>query len=239
MTTAPIHPYDRSMVVADRRAALAFRVVAALLIALGITRLLGIGDPPISFSTLLFYTMQSNILCLVWMVLLIIRTVKDLRAAGAKGWSSPSPRVGGAVMQAITVTMLIYLVVLLPQSEPGYVPFTLTDTLVHVVTPVLLILDWALFSPKGRFRGWDPLIWAALPYLYLLFAFGWGALGGEFSPGRSFPYPFMDIGTLGLSGVALWIVALTVALVAVGYLFLLIDRVLGTVAVRRAAAVAP
>ena len=224
------------MVVADRRVALTFRVIAALVIALGITRLFGIGDPPISPSSLLFYTMQSNILCFMWMVLLIVRTVKDLRRDGRKGWSTPSPRFGGAVMQAITVTMLIYLVVLLPQSEPGYVPFTLTDTLVHVVTPVLLIIDWALFSPKGRFRGWDPLVWAALPYLYLLFAFGWGALGGEFSPGKSFPYPFMDIGSLGLSGVALWIVALTVALIAVGYLYLLADRVLGTVATRRAAA---
>jgi hypothetical protein len=221
------------MVVADRRAALIFRVAAALVIALGITRLLGIGDPPLSVSALLFYTMQSNILCLVWMVALIIGTITDLRGDGPRGWSTPSPRFGGAVMQAITVTMLIYLVVLLPQSEPGYVPFTLTDTLVHVVAPVLLILDWALFSPKGRFRGWDPVLWAAIPYAYLLFAFGFGALGGEFSPGESFPYPFMDITDLGLSGVALWIGALTTALILVGYLFVLIDRVLGQVGMPR------
>lgn len=226
------------MVVADRRAALTFRVVAALAIALGVARLFGIGDPPISVSTLLYYTMQSNLLGLVWMVLLVVRTVKDLRASGPSGWSTPSPRFGGAVMMALTVTMLIYLVVLLPQSEPGYVPFTLTDTLVHVVAPVLLILDWALFSPKGRFRGWDPLLWAVLPYLYLLFAFGWGALGGEFSPGRSFPYPFMDIDSLGLTGVALWIAALTAALIVVGYLYVLIDRVLGTVAAKRASVIA-
>ena len=223
------------MVVGDRRAALVFRVLAALTIALGVARLFGIGAPPISVSSLLFYTMQSNILCLIWMIVLVIRTARDLRSDGPKGWSTPSPRFGGAVMQAITVTMLIYLVVLLPQSEPGYVPFTLTDTLVHVVTPVLLILDWALFSPKGRFRGWDPVLWAALPYLYLLFAFGFGALGGEFSPGKSFPYPFMDVQTLGLSGVAIWIGALTVALIVVGYVFWLIDRVLGQVVLRREA----
>ena len=227
------------MVVGDRRAALAFRVLAVLVIALGVTRLLGIGDPPISPSSLLFYTMQSNILCLIWMVVLVVRTVRDLRRDGHRGWSTSSPRFGGAVMQAITVTMLIYLVVLLPQSEPGYVPFTLTDTLVHVVTPVLLILDWALFSPKGRFRGWDPLLWAALPYLYLLFAFGFGALGGEFSPGKSFPYPFMDITSLGLSGVAIWIAALTVALIAVGYLYVLADRILGHVALRRDSSIPP
>lgn len=227
------------MVVGDRRAALAFRVLAVLVIALGVTRLLGIGDPPISVSSLLFYTMQSNLLCLIWMIVLVVWTARDLRREGPRGWSTPSPRFGGAVMQAITVTMLIYLVVLLPQSEPGYVPFTLTDTLVHVVTPVLLILDWALFSPKGRFRGWDPLLWAALPYLYLLFAFGFGALGGEFSPGKSFPYPFMDITSLGLSGVAIWIAALTVALIVVGYLYVLADRILGHVALRRDSPIPP
>lgn len=59
-----------------------------------------------------------------------------------------------------------------------------------------------------------------------MFGFIYGALGGEFTPEQTYPYPFMNIEKLGLGGVALWIVALSAALVAVGFLFVAIDRML-------------
>ena len=40
----------------------------------------------------------------------------------------------------------------------------------------------------------------------------------------------MDLDVLGLGGVALWIVALTAGLVAVGYVFVVIDKLLGRLA---------
>ena len=133
-------------------------------------------------------------------------------------------------MMAITVTMVIYLVVLLPAAfrQPGaYEPFTLTDTLVHVATPCLLILDWLLFVGKGNFRWFDPLLWALIPLAYLVFGFTAGALGVEFYPGQTFPYPFMDVDTLGLGGTAVWIIGLTLSMEAIGYLYVAIDHVLG------------
>lgn len=219
-----------------RPAALVFRVLAVGLILTGILRNAGVlaGSP--DASTLLFYTMISNILCLVWMLLLVARTATDLRRLGARGTSTPSPRWSGTVMMAITVTMLIYLVVLVPtrfrQGDTDV--FSLTDNLIHIVTPCLLIADWLLFIPKGAFRAIDPLLWTLIPYAYLVFGFGYGALGGEFTPGHTYPYPFMNIDALGAGGVALWIVALSAALVAVGYVFVLIDRLLGVLADRGA-----
>lgn len=133
-------------------------------------------------------------------------------------------------MEAITVTMLIYLFVLAPSlfTQPGaYRPFTLTDNLVHIVTPVLVILDWLLFVPKGRVKPYDPVLWALIPYAYLVFAFGYSAFGGRFAGGSLVPYPFMNIETHGVDGVSLWIAGLTVALVAVGYVFFAADRLLG------------
>lgn len=218
------------MLIADRRISLAYRAVAAVVILVGVGRLGGILVPPFSPTAFLFYTMQSNILCLLWLLVLVATTIADLRAHGPRGWSTPAPRVGGTVMMAITVTMLIYLFVLLPQTGPGYEAFTLTDTLVHVASALLLIGDWLLFCPKGRFRWVDPLLWTVLPYAYLVFAFSYGAAGGEFAPGQTFPYHFMDIDRLGLAGVGAWIAVLTVALVGVGYLYVLADRGLGALA---------
>ncbi|MCU4672706.1 Pr6Pr family membrane protein [Microbacterium fluvii] len=223
------------MVIRLRWAALVYRTVAVGLIATGIVRVAGLFSPHPSLNAFLYYTVLSNVLCLVWMTWSGVRTAVDIAADGARGTSTPSARVAGAVMEAITVTMLIYLFVLVPSlfTQPGaYEPFTLTDNLVHIVTPVLVIVDWLLFVPKGRFAWYDPLLWTLAPYAYLVFAYAFGALGGRFAPGVRYPYPFMDVEVLGVAGVATWIAGLTVALVAVGYVYVVIDRVLGVVAER-------
>lgn len=214
----------------SRVAALVFRIAALALISAGIVRITGLLTPSPSWNALLYYTVLSNLFCLVWVVLLIVRTVRDLREQGARGWSTPSPRWSGAVMMAITVTMLVYLVVLVPSAfvQGGdYHPFSLTDNLIHVITPCLLIADWLLFVPKGRLRWGDPLRWALIPYAYLAFALVYGAFGGEFSPGRNYPYPFLDVDTHGVGGVAIRVLVLSVVLIGVGYVYVGIDRLLG------------
>ncbi len=217
-----------------RPTALVYRLAALAVILTGIIRHADLLSGQPAWTTVLFYTMVSNLLCLAWMLFLVVRTVRDLRQRGAVGTSAPSARLSGAVMFAITVTMLIYLIVLVPArfADGDAEIFSLTDNLIHIITPVLMIVDWLVFVPKGSFRWVDPLLWTLLPYVYLAWAFAYGALGGEFTPGQAYPYPFMDVDVLGLAGVTQWIVALTVALVSVGYVFVVIDRILGTLARR-------
>lgn len=224
--------YDERMILPDRRVALVFRVLAVLVMAWGVGRVSGIFDGRPSGVQFLYYTVLSNMLCLVWMVILVVRTLRDLRADGARGWSTPSPRFSAAVAFAITVTMLIYLIVLVPEAftqNTGYTPFTLTDNLIHIVTPILAIVDWLVFVPHGRIRALDPLLWALLPYAYLAFAFVYGGLGGTFGGGTRYPYPFMDVDRNGVDGVVLWIVGLTVALEIVAYLYFGIDRAIAAI----------
>ncbi|WP_460775451.1 Pr6Pr family membrane protein [Microbacterium sp. GXF7504] len=220
------------MYIPDRRAALAFRILSALVAFWGIARITGLFSGHVSGVQFLYFTVLSNILCLGWFVALAVATGRDLARSGARGWSTPSARFGGAVMMAITVTMLIYLILLVPETFTqgnGYTPFTLTDDLIHIITPVLTILDWLLFTPKGRFRWFDPPLWAIIPLAYLAFAFVYGALGGTFGGGSPYPYPFMEVDRLGVGGVAVWIVALAVALEAVAFVYVAIDRLLGRV----------
>lgn len=212
-----------------RPVALTYRVLAAGLIAFGIVRITGLFGPDPSLAAFTFYTVQSNLLCLVWMVALVALTARDLRRGGPRGFSTPSPRWSAAVMMAITITMLVYLVVLVPTSfvqGSDYVPFSLTDNLIHIFTPLLLITDWLVFVPKGRLRAGDPLLWLLFPLAYLAFAFVYGGLGGEFSPGQRYPYPFLDVEANGVGGVALWVAGLGVALAGIGYLYYWLDRAL-------------
>ncbi len=210
-----------------------FRVVSLAVILTGIARITGLFTDAPSWGALRYYTVLSNILCLVWVALLIAVTIRDATATGLRGHSTPSARWSGAVMMAITVTMLVYLVVLVPatfQQAGDYVPFSLTDNLIHIFTPLLLVLDWLLFIPKGRLRWSDPLLWTLIPYAYLAYALIYGGLGGEFMAGQNYPYPFLDVATHGAGGVALWILVLSVALVGVGYLYVALDRLLARLA---------
>lgn len=223
--------------VTDRGIALVFRVLAALVIALGLARSLDLFTAQPNWLAMLYFTQLSNLLCLFWMVIAATGTARDLSASGRSGTSTPSARWAAALMHAITVTMLIYIVVLVPTYDPSSgddPPFTLTDTLVHVVTPCLIILDWLLFTPKGRIRWFDPLLWVLIPFAYLAFALIYGGFGGRFESGDTFAYPFLDVATLGVGGVASWVAALTVALLAVAYVYVVIDKVLGRVFSREA-----
>ncbi|UTX54408.1 Pr6Pr family membrane protein [Leucobacter aridicollis] len=212
-----------------RPVAFAFRAVSLVLIAVGIVRITGIFGPDPSLSAFTFYTVLSNVLCLGWMLVLVVATSRDLVLRGPHGVSSPSASWSAAIMMAITITMLVYLVVLVPTSfvqGSDYVPFSLTDNLIHIVTPCLLIVDWLLFVPKGALRRADPVRWLGFPLVYLVFAFIYGGLGGEFSPGQRYPYPFLNVEAHGVGGVALWVVGLGIALTAVGYLYFWLDRAL-------------
>lgn len=229
---APAAPATNSAALPWRPVALVYRVAAFALIATGIIRITGLLTPSPEWNALLFYTVLSNLLCLVWVAILIVRTVRDLRAHGARGTSTPSPRWSAAVMMAITVTMFVYVFVLVPMTfkQGGdYEPFSFTDNLIHVFTPIFLIVDWLLFVPKGRLRAFDPLLWTLIPYAYLVFALIYGGFGGEFVPGQTYPYPFLDVAAQGVGGVALWVLALSVVLIALGYVYFAIDRLLARV----------
>ncbi|MDR1394112.1 MAG: Pr6Pr family membrane protein [Bifidobacteriaceae bacterium] len=227
------------MALTSRYAALAFRLAAIGLILTGLIRLTGVFSGETSWVMLVFYTTQSNLLCLGWMVFLAAVTLRDLRRHGPRGVCQPWPRLAAMVMMAITVTMAIYLVVLAPatfrQGGEGYVPFTLTDDLIHIITPCLLIADWFLFSPKGRLRLFDPVLWAIPPYIYLLFVFIWAVAGLTFGSGRRYPYPFLDVQAHGAGGVILQVAVLTVTLVAFGYIYVVADKLLARAARRGAA----
>lgn len=219
------------MAIPLRPLALVFRLVAVVAIATGLIRLLEVFSPEPSWRTLLYFTGMSNVLALAWMTVLLVATVRDLARLGVRGTTNPSPRWHGAVMMAVTVTLLVYTIVLVPSltEDSSYQPYTLTDSLVHVVMPLLVIADWLLFTPKGRMRWTDPLLWGLIPWGYLAFGFTYGALGGEFHEGVRYPYPFMNVDTLGIGGVVIWIAALTITLEAVGFLYVAIDKALGRV----------
>jgi hypothetical protein len=96
----------------------------------------------------------------------------------------------------------------------------LADTLLHKVSPILCLLGWLLFGPRGaltaKIAGWAllfPLAWLAVTLIR-------GAIIDYY------PYPFVDAATLGYGRVALNCLLIAVLFTALSFGALGLDRAL-------------
>lgn len=131
-------------------------------------------------------------------------------------WSLFSPRhdsctggVRGAVVLYVVVAGTVWNLFLTEMSM-GYSP---ANILLHIVVPVLALLDWVLVGrSQGRVRWWQPFAWLLYPVAYLGLA-----LVVLNSLGRRAPYYFLDPAMIGGPTLVRNIVLLAVGFVALGY----------------------
>jgi hypothetical protein len=163
-------------------------------------------------SEFVYFTTQSNLLvglCFLW-------------GAAAGRRSAPPPFLRGAVTLYMLVTFLVFHGVLAnPASGFGngaqhFGP--LHNILLHTLTPILTGTDWVLIR-VGRARWWWSLAWQAYPLGYLAFALVRGTLVG------SYPYPFLDVHSLGYGGVSGVSAALLVVFVLLGLVVVAAGRI--------------
>lgn len=87
--------------------------------------------------------------------------------------------------------------------------------LMHYIVPLMVILDYLLFFPKGLYKALHPLCWLILPYLYIAFTMICAKFGSKifsgFGGSSRYPYPFLDTDLYGKNKVALIIVFITAA----------------------------
>ena len=211
------------MVIPSRVPALLYRIVFALVAALGLSRLTHLDKGEFDASAFLYFTGLTNLACLVWAIVLVAATIGDLGRLGAHGTTNPSPRFAGGLLFSITITMVLYLTLLAATAAH---PFTLTDDLIHIFVPLLMIGEWLFFTPKGRQRRYDPLLWLLPLFVYVTGVLVISAVGGRFN-GNRYPYPIMNIDRIGWGGFGLMLLVGIFALLAMGYAIYFIDRALG------------
>lgn len=207
------------MRITNRCASAAFK---ALLAAGGWTGILlqcGVFSGRADFSALRYYTLLSNVLVAVYFT---VAAVSALR-----GDDRPLPRFKGALIMGITVTGIVYHLLLSDGAFSMGGSMALANQLLHTFTPIMSVLDWLLFDEKGRYGPLSPVLWTWLPNLYFVLATLYGfTVGIPFYGGRRFPYFFIDYDALGVGGVLLYVLALNVAFIALGYVFVLLDWLL-------------
>jgi hypothetical protein len=94
---------------------------------------------------------------------------------------------------------------------------SIQNVLLHTVTPLLALLDWVLVR-AGRPPWRWAVGWLTYPLAYLAFVLVRGVIG------HRYPYPFLDVGSLGYGAVAVVALALLVVFSLLGLLMVALGR---------------
>ncbi|NYF88862.1 Pr6Pr family membrane protein [Tunturiibacter empetritectus] len=163
-------------------------------------------------NTLSYFTILTNLL------VAMVTTACFLRGDADSLLTRPSTQ--SAVALYIFVVGLIYTLLLRAIWSPTGLNAVL-DTALHDVTPVLYVLYWFFFVPKGTLRWNLPLLWLVYPLLYVAYCILRGALTGFY------PYHFADVTILGYPRALLNTALLLLGFWILGLLLVGIDHLLG------------
>jgi hypothetical protein len=155
---------------------------------------------------LITFTYQVNLLAAGFYLCTLVWPRAELRAG-----------LRGAVVLYVVVAGLIWNVFLIEVSM-GY---TIANSLLHVVVPVLALADWLLVgSSQSQVRWWQPLAWLVYPAAYL----GLALLVLNHA-GRRAPYYFLDPDSVGLAAVVANTGVLMGIFLMLGYALAAVGRV--------------
>jgi hypothetical protein len=160
------------------------------------------------------YTFQANVLAFASCALLALRPERDTTT-----WRVI--RVDALV--AMALTFWVYLVLLRPTLHlSGW--DVVADVGLHYLSPGLVVGGWALFGPRRRIDAGVVLLALVWPVGWFAWTLLHGALSGFY------PYPFVDVRSLGHDGVLLRAGMATGLLLGFTVAAWILDRRLTTVA---------
>ncbi len=164
-----------------------------------------------SLFLFLFYTIQSNFLVATWLLLAVIWDKKP------ELYNNLTGLIRGGITVYITVTFVIFALVLAPMMPPGY-SFDITNILMHYLIPIYFIVDWILTERTIRYQ-WNYLLkWIIYPLCYLGLTLIYGLSTGFY------PYFFIDLSALGGVMYTLSVAGMTIFILILGIIFIGINR---------------
>lgn len=172
------------------------------------------GGPPMAaiivgyFS---FFTILTNLLVAV------VLTFSGRNRNSKLGSFFSRPTVQTATATYIAIVGATYWVLLRKLWNPIGMQ-KLADVLLHDAMPVIYILFWLIWVPKGNLRWKDSFIWLAYPLVYLLYVLTRGEITGLY------PYPFIDVGSLGYPRMLVHVVFFMIFFLVVGLAAIAVGR---------------
>ena len=184
------------------RKILIYRIIFLILIIVGI----GINFISKNFSLnllLSYYTIQSNLIVAIILILEIINYFKEIKLFKSE---KTFQNIKGAATLIILITGLIFTVLLSPYVKDWKGFRLYSSYILHYITPTMCLIDFILFdktTEKLKFK--KILFWFIYPLIYYLF----GVFRILYLDGFV-PYPFMNVKELGIIKSILILISLLV-----------------------------
>ena len=188
-----------------------------------------------SNHVLAYFTLQTNIFTTVIFALLLLKTawvgIKTHKLEVVHIY--PSFHLGCTFY--ITITMLVYWLVLAPTVGLAYKnPLLISSNIfLHTITPLFAIVDCIFFFKHGSLNWKDAFKWLTYPILYLISVIIIANVSTEpyyIFPmnGKDialmYPYPFLDPQVVGVGGMIGVIIALCLLVIGFGSLYVFVDN---------------
>jgi hypothetical protein len=161
-----------------------------------------------------FFTIDSNVGAVVVFVIgavLLIRGVNDPR------WFAI---LRASVTSYMVVTFIVYNLLLRGIELPQGTTLPWSNEVLHVVAPLLIVLDW-VFAPGRRRLEWKDLrVIVAFPIIWVIYTLIRGPLAYNETAHKPtwYPYPFLDPSTApeGYWSVLFYVILIAGAIIGTG-----------------------
>ena len=215
----------------SRTAQLIYQTIYCTLGFVGFIACLGIFDniKTIRWDFYVHFTNISNFFCIAIMAIALVQTAKKKEDS----YVNTLPMLKFIGMLGILLTFLVFNIMLAGAADRDpQANWRVGSLLFHVILPILYIADWFLFYERKKTQWYYPIASIGFPLAYVIFlliqaiilGFNSSILIPTTTTPLIYPYFFVNIDTQGVPGVLMWIAILSVAFVAVGYLFYGLDR---------------
>jgi len=161
-----------------------------------------------------FFTVLSNVAVAVTTGLLAIRLDRPSTLFRTL-------RLDGVVAIAVTGVVFHLALAQLQELTRWY---ALADTILHTVSPIITVLGWLAFGPRGALSPRIVLLAVIAPVAWIVYALIRGALVLDRFGNHYYPYPFMNVGVHGYPVVLLNVSLVAVLFLAVSFGALALDR---------------
>lgn len=158
-----------------------------------------------------YFTILTNVLVAV------VLTLPVIAADHPTGrWSRSEGVRASVTMYAVVVGLVYHFLLHATWNPQGW--SLIANLGLHYLMPTAMLLDWLMFTPKGRLRWLDPAKWLTFPLLYG----GWTVIHGLATDW--WPYWFVDASELGWVKAGTYFAGLLVFFGLVGLIVVTIDR---------------
>lgn len=138
----------------------------------------------ITLPRILFYTIQSNIFVCIWFLYLLLKRFFTWLPSVHQGISM-------AITLYISITCLVYWVVLVPMLKADPFLFSFSNIWMHAITPLFSFWCFMNFTRKKSITTINVILAMIYPVLYFLSTLRINAVYAKY------PYPFLNPDIMG------------------------------------------